>query len=67
RYLIDTFKSLYPEDEILVARKCLKRLQDNLGEITDMHVQRDLLDHWKFALAENKRIPQVTIEAIDEL
>lgn len=67
RYLIDTFRTLYPANDMQAIRKCLKRLQNNLGDITDMHVQRCMLDKWKTALATNETISPETIDAIDEL
>ena len=67
RYLIDTFSTLYSDDEIKYVIKCLKRLQNNLGDITDMHVQREMLHNWKMILADDKDIPRKTISAIDDL
>jgi CHAD domain-containing protein len=43
RYLLEFFRSLYPESEIAARVKELKRLQDILGGFNDMEVQRDLL------------------------
>jgi len=39
RYLLEFFRSLYAEEEIDIAIKELKRLQDNLGDFNDYEVQ----------------------------
>jgi len=43
RYLLEFFRSLYPEDEILPLIDALKRLQDNLGDFNDLEVQQQTL------------------------
>ena len=43
RYLLEFFRSLYPGREINARIKELKRLQDILGGINDVEVQRNLL------------------------
>ena len=67
RYLMDSFKSLYPDTEIKGLIKSLKILQDNLGEITDMHTQRDMVHNWNLILASNENINHHTIDAISEI
>ena len=43
RYLLEFFTSLFPEKETTVIIKHLKRLQDNLGDFNDLHVQQENL------------------------
>ena len=43
RYLLEFFASLFPRKEISRMIKQLKRLQDNLGEFSDLTVQQDFL------------------------
>jgi CHAD domain-containing protein len=43
RYLLEFFMSLFPEDEIRNIIKHLKKLQDNLGDFNDLHVQQESL------------------------
>jgi len=43
RYLVEFFASLFPPKQIARMIKQLKRLQDNLGEFTDLSVQQDYL------------------------
>ena len=52
RYLLEFFRSLYPEQAVgqLVAE--LKRLQDNLGDFNDYRVQRQTLQRFAAEMAE---------------
>jgi CHAD domain-containing protein len=52
RYLLEFFRSLYPEEAIgwLVAE--LKRLQDNLGDFNDYQVQSQSLQRFAAEMAE---------------
>ena len=43
RYLLEFFSSIYPKDEILLAIKQLKSLQENLGDFNDLSVQIETL------------------------
>ena len=43
RYLLEFFASLFPRKEISRMIKHLKRLQDNLGEFSDLTVQQEFL------------------------
>ncbi|MCP4166691.1 MAG: CHAD domain-containing protein [Chloroflexi bacterium] len=43
RYLLEFFASIFPSKEIARMVKQLKRLQDNLGEFTDLSVQQEYL------------------------
>ncbi len=50
RYLLEFFMSLFPEEEMKNIIKRLKKLQDNLGDFNDLHVQQESL---KFFLSEH--------------
>ncbi|HKK16931.1 MAG TPA: CHAD domain-containing protein, partial [Gammaproteobacteria bacterium] len=67
RYLLEAFRSLYPDDDISSVIGILKKLQNNLGDIVDMHTQRYMLEDWKQTLLHGKSIPADTIQAIDHL
>jgi CHAD domain-containing protein len=43
RYLLEFFASLFPSKEMSKMIRQLKRLQDNLGEFTDLEVQQRFL------------------------
>jgi CHAD domain-containing protein len=43
RYLLEFFASLFPEEEISLLIKQLKKLQDNLGDYNDLSVQQKSL------------------------
>lgn len=43
RYLLEFFAGLFPPDEVAPFLKRLKRLQDNLGAVSDLGDQRDYL------------------------
>ena len=67
RYVINAFETLYPDDEISQLLKSLKRLQNNLGEITDMHIQREMMKSWEMDLVSDTKVSPETIVAIKEL
>jgi len=46
RYLLEFFRSLYPEEEMLPLINALKRLQDNLGDFNDLEVQQETLEQF---------------------
>lgn len=43
RYLLEFFDCLFPQDEIKLCIKQLKKLQDHLGEFNDLVIQQDYL------------------------
>ena len=43
RYSLEFFRSLFPDDEVGVVIRQLKRLQNNLGEFNDLSVQQEML------------------------
>jgi CHAD domain-containing protein len=67
RYLLEFFRSLYPEEAIgrLVAE--LKRLQDNLGDLTDYQVQSRSLQRFAAEMAEDGSAPVRTQLAMGRL
>ncbi len=53
RYLLEFFRSLYPEQQIKSQIRQLKRLQDTLGAIQDARVQLQTLQGWREELHRN--------------
>jgi CHAD domain-containing protein len=54
RYLIELFSSLFPKDEISIAAKQLKNIQDSLGNFNDMCMQQIHLDEYLHELSGRK-------------
>jgi len=52
RYLLEFFRSLYPEEAVGRLVSELKRLQDNLGDFNDYRVQRRSLQRFSAEMAE---------------
>jgi len=67
RYVLEAFGSLYPEDEVSRVIKNLKKLQNNLGDIVDMHMQQIMLGDWKRVMRDRTNVPENTIKAIEYL
>ena len=67
RYLMEAFRSLYGEDDIDTVIGNLKKLQNNLGMIVDMHIQRDMLEYCKQQVLNSRQVRLKTIKAIDRL
>jgi CHAD domain-containing protein len=61
RYLLEFYRSLFPEPEMDSLVKSLKKLQDNLGSFNDLSVQQRMLAQYQNGLAggEQKRAVQV--------
>jgi len=51
RYLLEFYRSLFPETEMEILLKSLKRLQDNLGNFNDLSVQQKMLAQYQDELA----------------
>ncbi len=51
RYLLEFYRSLFPETEMDILLKSLKRLQDNLGNFNDLSVQQNMLGQYQNDLA----------------
>jgi len=64
RYLIEFFKSLYPEEDILKLVKALKGLQENLGQFQDFQVQKESMEHFAQQMMEESKIPATTLMAM---
>jgi len=67
RYLLESFKSIYSIKEINLAIRVLKKLQDNLGDIVDMHIQKRMLGQWKQELQNDNNVSAHTLLAINQL
>ena len=61
RYLLEFYRSLFPEPEMDSLVKSLKKLQDNLGSFNDLSVQQRMLAQYQNELAggEQKKAVQV--------
>ncbi|MBU0664794.1 MAG: CHAD domain-containing protein [Proteobacteria bacterium] len=61
RYLLEFYRSLFPEAEMNSLVKSLKKLQDNLGSFNDLSVQQGMLGQHQKGLAggEQKKAVQV--------
>jgi CHAD domain-containing protein len=61
RYLLEFYRSLFPEPEMDFLVKSLKKLQDNLGSFNDLSVQQRMLAQYQNGLAggEQKETIQV--------
>ena len=55
RYNLEFFRSLFPEEEIGLLIKQLKRLQDNLGDFNDLSVQQEMLTRYLAAIKPGSR------------
>lgn len=51
RYLLEFYRSLFPEAVMDALVKSLKKLQDNLGSFNDLSVQQQVLAHHQSGLA----------------
>lgn len=67
RYLLEFFRSLYPNVEITARIKELKRLQDILGGFNDMEVQRDRLAAFADVLHADPAVGAGTILTLGRL
>jgi len=54
RYLLEFFRSLYPENEMMPLITALKRLQDNLGDFNDLEVQQATLKQFAQTMLAEK-------------
>ena len=50
RYLLEFFNSLFPQTEMKILIKRLKKLQDNLGDYHDLAVHQEMLEEFKESL-----------------
>jgi CHAD domain-containing protein len=67
RYLLEAFRTLYPEDDMEAVIAALRKLQNVLGDIVDSAVQQSYLREWGAALAARRGIPEATGPALAQL
>lgn len=67
RYLMEFFRSLYPQADIERLIKALKRLQENLGDFHDLHVQQQTLRQFADEMAAAGEAPPPTLLAMGRL
>jgi len=67
RYLMEFFQSLYPADKIAKLIKALKKLQTNLGDYNDLHVQMESLERFSKLMLEHEHPPAETLLAMGTL
>lgn len=67
RYLMEFFRSLYPERDIKGAINVFKNLQENLGDFQDLEVQQDQLRGYGRDMSEAGLMSPATEDAIAAL
>ncbi len=67
RYLIESFRELYPDEEVHDVLKLLKGLQDVLGRLVDLNVQRRLLREWLPRTDTARGLPSAALMATQAL
>jgi CHAD domain-containing protein len=67
RYLLETYQSLYDREAIQYLLEKLKALQDNLGRLHDLYVQREMLREQRATLKQERRLPPQTARAMQHL
>ena len=67
RYLLEIFRSLYPADAIALLISELKTLQNNLGDIQDLEVQRLALEGFAQEMLEEGPVASGTVMAMGRL
>jgi CHAD domain-containing protein len=67
RYLIESFRDLYPDEEVRDVLKLLKELQDVLGRLVDLNVQRRLLREWLPRTEAARGLPPTALMAAQAL
>ena len=67
RYLIESFRELYPDEEVRDMLKLLKELQDVLGRLVDLNVQRRLLREWLPRAEAARGLPPAALMAAQTL
>jgi CHAD domain-containing protein len=67
RYLMEFFRGLYPSGEIARSIKTLKRLQENLGDFHDLHVQREAMQSFAHDMTAAGEAPPPTLIAMGRL
>lgn len=67
RYLLEAFRTLYPEDDMEAVIAALRKLQNVLGVIVDAAVQQSYLRERGAALAARGGMPEATGQALAQL
>ena len=67
RYLLEFFRSLYPEDEMSRLIEALKDLQDNLGDFNDFAVHKGMLEDFARDLMNQESIDAETLMSVGRL
>ncbi len=67
RYLLEFFRSLYPEDEMSRLIEALKNLQDNLGDFNDFAVHKEMLKDFARDLLHQDSIDAETLMSVGRL
>lgn len=63
RYLLEFYRSLFPESEIDFFVKSLKKLQDNLGSFNDLSVQQKMLGQYEEGLVGGEQKKSIKVAA----
>ena len=67
RYLLEFFNSLFPQTEMQILIKKLKKLQDNLGDYHDLAVHQEILEKFKEQLTTQESGEKETILTLEIL
>lgn len=67
RYAIEFFCSLFPQKDMAMVIKQLKRLQNNLGDFNDLSVQQDMLTDYLSSMRPGSRRKQEVAAALGGL
>ncbi len=67
RYLLEFFRSLYPEDEMTRLIEALKDLQDNLGDFNDFAVHQRMLKDFARELMHQDNVGAETLMSVGSL
>ena len=67
RYLLEFFESLFPQKEVTLLIKQLKRLQENLGDFNDLDVQQQELQEFMKGITGHLKTGVQTAAAIGGL
>ena len=67
RYLLEFFSSLFPQNEMSIIVKQLKKLQDNLGDFNDLSVQQKSLKNYLSKIDNNSNDKNIVPLAVGGL
>ena len=66
-YEMETFRNLYPQEQIEPALAALRQLQDNLNTFQNLHLQHGSLLDYSKKMQQQERTMPVWLEAIELL